>query len=232
LFPHQTAIFGGSFNPVHWGHLHVAEVALQQCQLDQVIWVPSFSPPHKLGDRLPFEHRLAMVQQAIAPYPRFTVSDIERQLGGVSFAIATFNALTQQQPQTQWSWILGIDAFLTLPQWPQWDSLVARCRWLIAPRPQPRATPPYLSQPEQPHPLDPEPAHVIHESEQKVEAIATFLAQRAIHLEWELLLLQPIQLSSSQIRQACHQAHPYQHWVPPAVYDYILAHQLYRFATG
>ncbi len=131
------AIFGGTFNPVHWGHLCVAEMARDQFLLEQVLWVPAAHPPHKGLAPVAFEHRLEMVRRAIADQPAFVVTDIDQQQTGKSYAIGTLENLQLLYPQTRWYWILGADALPSLPRWYRVEELAHHCTWLIAPRPHP-----------------------------------------------------------------------------------------------
>lgn len=130
----RLAIFGGTFNPIHWGHLLLAETALNQCAIDRVLWVPSRLPPHKPGSLLDFEQRLELIKRAIADHPAFSVSDIEATRSGYSYAIATLTDLQTQYSDAQWYWIIGADAFETLSQWRNSQDLIKQCIWLIAPR--------------------------------------------------------------------------------------------------
>ncbi len=131
------AIFGGTFNPVHWGHLCVAEMARDQFLLEQVLWVPAAHPPHKGLAPVAFEHRLEMVRRAIADQPAFVVTDIDQQQTGKSYAIGTLENLQLLYPQTRWYWILGADTLPSLPRWYRVEELAHHCTWLIAPRPHP-----------------------------------------------------------------------------------------------
>ncbi|HEY9616605.1 MAG TPA: nicotinate (nicotinamide) nucleotide adenylyltransferase [Microcoleaceae cyanobacterium] len=198
----NVAIFGGSFNPVHWGHRLIAEAAMSQVALDRVIWVPTYCPPHKTQVLLEFPHRLEMVRRAIADHPLWLASDLEAQRGGVSFAVATLQALQIQYPRTNWYWIIGIDAFQTLPRWQGCEELASQCTWLIAPR--------------------------SYEAEATIAAVAQQLIQRSIQLRWQLLSLTSIALSSSLIRQRCQQGQSIDDLVPEGVRSYIVAHNLYK----
>ena len=104
----SIAIFGGTFDPVHWGHLILAETALHQVPLEYVIWVPSLNPPHKQPTS--FEHRVEMLQLAIKDNPSFTISSVEVNRSGTSYAIDTLLELSTFYPNTHWYWILGLDA--------------------------------------------------------------------------------------------------------------------------
>jgi nicotinate-nucleotide adenylyltransferase len=131
----RIGILGGTFDPVHWGHLLIAEAARSQAMLDVVLWVPTMYPHHKAHNQpSPFVHRLAMVQQAIADHPHFIVSSVEGGQTGQSFAFNILTALQAQYPDRTWFWILGQDTIQTLPNWYRCQDLVSRCHWLVAPR--------------------------------------------------------------------------------------------------
>ena len=137
----NIAIFGGTFNPIHWGHLFIAEAAVDQFCLDRVLWVPTAFPPHKTQPLVAFEHRLEMIRRAIADHPAFTVSAVvnqqrvDSQQPGASYAIDTLQTLQTLEPNARWYWIIGSDAFQSLPKWRASQSLADRCIWLVAPRP-------------------------------------------------------------------------------------------------
>ncbi|HBY77168.1 MAG TPA: nicotinate (nicotinamide) nucleotide adenylyltransferase, partial [Cyanobacteria bacterium UBA11148] len=128
----RVAILGGTFDPVHWGHLLIAETALSQLSLDRVLWVPNRHPPHKRA--LPYEHRRLMVKKAIANHPAFILSEIEVANSQSDYALFTLLNLQNAYPNCQWYWIVGIDAFQTLPRWYGRERLIPACDWLVAPR--------------------------------------------------------------------------------------------------
>lgn len=110
-------IFGGTFNPIHIGHLRAAEEIREILPLDRVIFVPSYNPPLKNESLIPFDHRFIMVQEAIKGNPRFVVSDIEARIPGKSYTILTIRALRKAYPGARFFLIMGTDAFLDLPRW-------------------------------------------------------------------------------------------------------------------
>lgn len=131
----RIGILGGTFDPVHWGHLVMAETAQSQAHLDVVIWIPTSNPHYKrVAQPTPLVHRLAMVQRAIADHPHFTVSTDDEAQTGRSFAIDTLVNLQDRYPDRCWFWIIGTDALQTLPKWYRYHDLITRCVWLIAPR--------------------------------------------------------------------------------------------------
>lgn len=127
----RIGVFGGTFDPVHWGHLLAAETAFSQLSLDEVIWLPTRDPPYKQVARQ-FSQRLEMVQLAIADRPGFSTLPIENlaTTDAIDAAIALANLYTN----THWYWILGIDAFATLPRWRRRRELVSIYEWVVIPR--------------------------------------------------------------------------------------------------
>lgn len=202
----RLGIFGGTFDPVHWGHLLIAESALHQVPLEQVIWVPSFNPPHKTAAR--FEHRVAMLQQSIADNPGFSLSRVEENRPGTSFAINTLTDLSIINPDTSWYWILGLDAFKTLPNWYRSREIAQLCNWLIAPR--------LLG------------AENIAQSELICKQVAQQLTQNFIIIEWQLLHVPLVGTSSSLIRSLQNEHKSIRYLVPETVRRYIIQHRLYE----
>lgn len=120
----KIALFGGSFDPIHRGHVALAEAFAERLALDKVIVMPTFVPPHKLRSEMaPAEHRLAMCRLATAHNPVFEVSDLEIQRGGASFTVDTVAALQEQYPAAEWFLIIGADMFTTLSTWYRFDVL-------------------------------------------------------------------------------------------------------------
>lgn len=114
----RLGIYGGSFDPVHLGHLLVAESCREQARLDRVLFVPAATPPHKQGRRLaPGAHRLAMLALATGGEPAFGVLSTELDRGGVSWTVDTLEALHAVHPTDSLHLILGPDALAGLPTW-------------------------------------------------------------------------------------------------------------------
>lgn len=202
----QLAIFGGTFDPIHWGHLVVAQTALSQLNLELVIWVPAGHPPHKTG--LASVHRRLMVQYAIASHPAFILSPLETAPTGTDYAVQTFAALQELYPQNQWSWIIGIDAFLTLPRWYGRKKLIPACNWLVAPRSD-------FSNATKDTPYN------------CCQKVVEQLAEQEITIRWQLLQMPQLGISSSLIRQYCHSGRSIRYLVPEAVRTYITSQNLY-----
>jgi len=131
----HIGIFGGSFNPVHFGHLRTAEEVFEKFSLDRVLFVPSGRTPFDKPDMAGPHHRLAMIQRAVKGNRHFSVSDIETKSRGKSYTVDTVRKLKKRYPDSRFSFILGIDAFLDLPYWKQPDELMNLVSFIVISRP-------------------------------------------------------------------------------------------------
>ncbi len=130
----RLGIFGGTFNPIHLGHLILAETARETLRLDRVLFIPTGQPPHKPAkDLLPGPARVALLQAAIRDHPAFVVSDIELQREGPSYSIDTVRVLRRQLPQAKLFLLIGED-MLAL-RWVAWEEIVRLCTIVVARRP-------------------------------------------------------------------------------------------------
>jgi nicotinate-nucleotide adenylyltransferase len=128
---------GGTFNPVHLGHLRAAEEVAESLQLAQIIFMPAAKPPHKSEAGLvSFKHRYHMLEQAVADNPLFALSDLEDQRAGKSYSVETLSQLSRQQGEgEELYFVLGLDAFLELPTWRSYLELFSLCHFVVVPRP-------------------------------------------------------------------------------------------------
>lgn len=137
--PRRLGLFGGTFNPIHTGHLQVAEAAQRLMALDEVLFVPTGHPPHKPAEDLaPPHHRLAMTRLGIADHPGFRITEIEVGRDAPSYSIETVRALKAQgqaRGPEEVFFIMGLDAFLEIPAWREVKALLALCHFVIAARP-------------------------------------------------------------------------------------------------
>jgi nicotinate-nucleotide adenylyltransferase len=132
----KLGILGGTFNPIHYGHLAAAEEVRDRLKLDRILFIPSFLPPHKREEVLPHaDLRMEMVRFATKDNPSFEVSDIEIKRGGRSYTIDTIEALRQAFPGTELYFITGLDSFLEIQTWRQWERLLSLCSFVVIPRP-------------------------------------------------------------------------------------------------
>ena len=121
----RTGILGGTFDPIHNGHLAIAHTALAHADIDRVLFVPNRTPPHKPAPHAAESQRVAMLTQALAAYPDYTWSDVELRRDGPSYTIDTLRQLSA--PAQQLVLILGSDAAALLPQWYQAQALADYC---------------------------------------------------------------------------------------------------------
>ncbi len=128
-------IFGGTFNPIHNGHLRLALELYERLDLAEVRLIPSANPPHRKQPSVSSQHRLEMVQAAIAGVEGLSVDDRELRRLGLSYTVDTLSSLGKDYPQSPLCLILGMDAFLGLPQWYQWERLISLAHLLVVRRP-------------------------------------------------------------------------------------------------
>ena len=137
----RLGIFGGTFNPIHVGHLLLAETARDTLALDRIVFIPTGRPPHKRAkDLLPGAVRLKLIQWAIRDHPAFAASDIELQRAGTSYSLDTVQILHRRMPGATLFLLVGQD-MLTVP-WVGWKELKRLCTVVVAPRPDIRGRPP------------------------------------------------------------------------------------------
>ncbi len=128
-------MFGGTFNPIHIGHLRVAEEALRQCGLREVVFLPTGCPPHRaVAEGVSAEARYTMVCLAVAGHPGFTVSRFEVDRTGPCYTVDTVAALKEVHREGV-AYIVGADIFARIETWHDWPRLLASCPFIVAPRP-------------------------------------------------------------------------------------------------
>ena len=125
-------MFGGSFNPIHFGHLLVADEIAELLPLDRVLFVPAASPPHKpAADLAPAAHRFEMTKRAVGEHPRFEVSDLELRRSGPSYTVDTLEALRERG---ELHLLIGSETFLDLLSWREPRRVAALARLIVVPR--------------------------------------------------------------------------------------------------
>lgn len=199
-------LFGGSFDPIHNGHLHIARAFADETGCDSVIFLPAGDPYHKQGKRTAAAHRLAMVERATADADaRFAASDADIVRSGATYSIDTVQIFRQHFPAAQLWWLMGMDSLMQLHTWKKWQSFAAQTRIAVAVRPggSLAAAPPELH-----------------------DWIGAALADGSL----KLLNADPYPVSSTQIRAALSAGTDTSAWLPETVADYIREHGLYREA--
>ncbi len=221
--PLKLGLLGGSFNPIHNGHLTVARLVRDRLRLDQVLFIPTSDPPHKQGGSLASsKDRYEMVRLALAGTPSFQHSDIELQRSGKSYSIDTIRELQRQfGSSTELYFLIGLDAFLDLPHWKEPLELLRACRFVVVPRPgqsfRSLAHMPLL------------PALDTHAL---MQLDAGTLPQLDIAMPScrgiICLPIPPCSISASEIRQQIRRRTAQANMLPPPVESYILQHRLYQ----
>src|SRR5262245_31066193 len=111
----RLGLFGGTFDPIHLGHLLLAEQCREQCKLDAVWFLPSANPPHKVGASItPAQQRVEMLQMAIAGHPEFAVSKLELERGGTTYTVDTLEQLRNEDAERELFFLIGADSLADL----------------------------------------------------------------------------------------------------------------------
>jgi nicotinate-nucleotide adenylyltransferase len=197
----RWGILGGTFDPPHYGHLVIAEQVHEVLQLTGVLFVPAARPPHK-ADRVitNADHRLAMVDLAIAGNPHFSLSRAEIDRGGTSYSVETLERLTADRPGDRFTFIISTEAARQLPTWREPRRLLELCEIAVVPRVgYPRLESDWA-------------AHEFGGLEHRFLAVDT----------------SPVGHSASDIRRRVASGRTIRYLVPPPVEDYIVRYGLYR----
>jgi nicotinate-nucleotide adenylyltransferase len=131
----RLGLMGGTFDPVHIGHLVIAEEARFEFALDRVVWLPAGDPPHKDATVTPAEHRYAMVVLATAEHPSFEVSRFELEREGPSYTLNTILHFRETEPEAELFFITGADAILEILTWHRHEEVVQSCEFIAVTRP-------------------------------------------------------------------------------------------------
>lgn len=214
----SVALFGGTFDPVHAGHIAVAQSARQRFHLDAIHFIPSSRPPHKSKPALtPFVHRYAMVALACSDhpglYPSLAESPVDSAVPHVFYTIDTVRKFHRENPDDHVYFMLGADQFLEIPTWKNYEALLDACDFIIASRPGFRLEALRLIVP--PEKLGRTPANDPHK---------IVLRKSVIHL----LTSVSSHISSTEVRHRLARHQPIHGLVPERVEDYILGQALYR----
>jgi nicotinate-nucleotide adenylyltransferase len=217
--PRRTvALFGGTFDPIHAGHIAVAQAAQKRFHLDAVYFIPSSRPPHKTKPALtPFVHRYAMVALGCADHSGFVPSLAEAPPDGatphVFYSIDTVRRFRREHPDDHLYFILGADQFLEIPTWKSYEVLLDSCDFIIASRPGFRLDALRLVIP--PDKLGRSTGHDAHR---------IVLRKSVVHL----LTTVSSHISSTEVRHRLSRHQNIHGLVPARVEEYILGQALYR----
>ncbi|HAI04311.1 MULTISPECIES: nicotinate-nucleotide adenylyltransferase [Pantoea] len=208
------ALFGGTFDPIHFGHLRPVEALAQQTGLQKVTLLPNNVPPHRPQPEASATQRVAMLRCAIAGLPLFDIDTRELERDTPSWTVTTLeNLRAERGAQQPLGFIIGQDSLLNLPKWHRWQDLLSLCHLLVCQRP---GYPTRMSSPEMQRWLD---QHLAHDVKQ-------LHLQPAGHI-W--LAETPLyDISATEIRRRRHHNQSCDALLPAAVIDYIDRAGLYR----
>lgn len=200
----RIGIYGGTFDPVHLGHLVLAEQCLEQCRLDEVWFVPAGVPPHKTGAEIsPAKQRLEMLEFAIAGHDKFRIQRLELERSGPSFTVETLQQFQDESPDRQLFLLLGADSVYDLPTWREPRRILQLATIVAVNRGD--------------HPAS------------DLTATAHQFGDQALH-RFLTVQMPGLDISSGDIRQRVRDGRSIRYLVPRAVEVYIAQQQLYRNA--
>ena len=197
----KIGILGGTFNPIHSGHLYLAGKAMEKVGLTKVLFVPSnISYMKDQTDLVPVSDRLAMVELAIAEYPDFVLSKVDIERGGNSYSCDTVADIREQYPDAELYFIVGADTLFQMEEWRNPQDIFAQAVILVAYRS--GETPEHLKE--------------------KIRELESVYHARIL-----LIAVGKVDISSSEIREAVRTGQDFAGMVPETVGDYVIRHKLY-----
>ena len=200
----EIGLMGGSFNPIHCGHVALARAALESGRVERVLFLPTGNPPHKkegLADKF---DRLRMVELAVEHEAGMAVCREEIDRDGVIYTVDTLAALKRKMPDCTLTYLIGADTLRALGTWRRVETVIERCKFLVMMRE--------------------------GETREEVIRLAGLWTQRGAQIDF--LDARKMDISSTQIREQIQQGLPFERLVPQAVADYIHEHGLYGAKTG
>lgn len=204
-------ILGGTFDPIHYGHLRPAQEVLRALDLAEIRVIPAANPPHRRPPAATPEQRLRMVELAVADFPGFTVDDREFRRGGPSYTVQTLESLRREFGDRPLCLLMGLDAFEGIETWHQWQRLPELAHFIVMTRPgwefpASERLPPWARD------------RLVHEALKLTQASAGNIYFQAVT---------PQDISATRIREALARGEPLEAWLPFAVLEYIRANHVY-----
>ena len=200
----EIGLMGGSFNPVHCGHIALARAALESGKVERVLFLPTGNPPHKKEGLADKYDRLRMVELAVESETGMAVCREEIDRGGVIYTVDTLAALKEKMPNCTLTYLIGADTLRALGTWRRVETVIERCKFLVMMRE--------------------------GETREEVIRLAGLWTQRGAQIDF--LDARKMDISSTQIREQIQKGLPFERLVPQAVADYIHEHGLYGAKTG
>jgi len=214
----RIGLLGGTFNPVHLGHVRAAQEVKRRFRLERVLFIPSSIPPHKRPVAIASpDHRLRMVGLACRGRKGLSASPVEIKAGGTSYSVLTLDKIRRRFPRTDIFFILGVDAFLEFDTWRDYGRVLEQCHFIVISRPG-------------------------YDLAKARQVLRGSLASRMIELGQEesagarlpagprifLVPIAALDISSTDIRRRARTGESLRGLVPPAVETYIRRHRLYQ----
>ncbi|MDD4238093.1 MAG: nicotinate-nucleotide adenylyltransferase [Desulfotomaculaceae bacterium] len=198
----RLGIMGGTFDPIHFGHLVTAEGARYEYKLDKVIFIPTGQPPHKQNiKRTEPWSRFEMTRLAVATNPFFEISPLEIERPGPSYTIDTVQEIARLFPGTQIYFITGADAVSEILIWKKVEQILSICRFIAATR----------------------PGYKLGETWKKIDELPQDLKKNILCMEVPALAI-----SSTGIRQRVREGRPIKYLLPESVEEYITSNNIYQ----
>jgi nicotinate-nucleotide adenylyltransferase len=211
-------LYGGTFDPIHCGHLKAASEVRRRTRLGRILFIPSYLPPHKAAEGgASAADRLRMVEIAVRRRAGFEASPLEVEARGKSYSIRTLRQVRRLYPRARQFFILGVDAFLDIGTWHQYEKVLEECFFLVTARPG----------------FDLERARGVLDGRLRDEIgplTASGPLDGAAPPRFRVLLapIRALDVSSTEVRERVRRGRPLAGLVPPAVAAYIRERQLYR----
>jgi nicotinate-nucleotide adenylyltransferase len=201
----RIGVIGGTFDPIHYGHLAAAEEARVKVELEKVIFVVAGLPPHKMDEEVTsVEHRLAMVGLGIASNPYFEISRVDVDRPGPSYTVDTISILQEKSGgEAEFFFVMGLDSLLELPTWHEPQRLIGLCRLIAVSRPG-----------------------------FKVDLARLEASVPGISARVEIIDMPEMDISSTDLQRRVREGLPIKYQVPDKVERYIEEHRVYRRSVG
>lgn len=197
----RLGIFGGTFDPIHYGHLLLAEICRQELALDAVRFVPAGNPPHKSGELSDGHARADMVKLAVSGYPEFTVDRREIRRSGPSYTVLTLTEIAEEVPDAQLFFLMGADSLHDFPSWREPDRILELSTVVAVNR----------------------PGHSSLTADQLVDVLGSLDASRI-----RLLSMPGTEISATDLRQRVRDGRGLRFLTPRAVEVFLTEHKLYH----
>ncbi|MGD1075004.1 MAG: nicotinate-nucleotide adenylyltransferase [Thermodesulfovibrionales bacterium] len=214
----KIGILGGTFNPVHYGHLRAAEEVREKLLFEKVLFIPSCKPPLKSDDLAPAEERYEMTRLSIEANPFFEISDIECKKQGKSYTVETLAALNELYPDKSLYLIMGIDSFLDIPSWRRPERVMDLAHFVVISRPGFSFS----------SIASMIPTSIVILSEMDGARREVYKTKLKNGREVVLLNVTPMPISATTVRRIVRQGKSIKYLLPDKIESYIISHSLYR----